>query len=151
MVDPGEDSQMLPASTPTDIHAEHLDTEEEVKGYEAEEDDMTIGIKFVLLDTATGGRFEALSYAPLINTKISGVKDVFKPIKNDRELDAEINRICQTLADDKTADWKQRVNDLQRVQFIAQLYAGCSEHGQAKFSTNALINGASKLVPCLTA
>ena len=85
---------MYARGNPMGIQIEPLDAEEEVKGYEAEEDDMTIGTKWVLLDTATGGRFEALSYTPLISSKISGVKDVFKPIKNDRELDAEINRIC---------------------------------------------------------
>ena len=80
------------------------------------------------------------------------MKDVFKPIKNDKELDAEIARISQTLADDKTADWKQRVNDLQRVQYIAKLFAGYGNgNAQCKFSANALINGVSKLVPCLTA
>ena len=78
-------------------------------------DDQTIGLKFVLIDTATGQQFDQNSYSPLINTKITGVKDVFKSIKNDRELDSEIGRIAQTLADDKTADWKQRVNDLQRI------------------------------------
>jgi len=52
---------------------------------------------------------------PLIHTTINGVKDVFKPIKNDKELDAEIARIAITLADDRTTDWTKRVNDLQRV------------------------------------
>ena len=52
---------------------------------------------------------------PLIHTAISGIKDVFKPIKNDKELEAEITRIALTLADDKTADWTKRVNDLQRL------------------------------------
>ena len=67
---------------------------------------MTLGRKFVLLDTQSGQEVEAGNYAPLIGTQIQGVKDVFKPIKNDRELDAEIQRIAQTLADDKTVDWK---------------------------------------------
>lgn len=87
----------------------------------------------------------------MIASKINGVKDVFKPIKNDKELDSEISRVCNTLADDKSADWKVRVNDLQRLQFIAQLYAGYSEHGQCKFSTNALVKAAGQLVPCLSA
>jgi len=30
-------------------------------------------------------------------------------------MEAEVGRIAGTLADDKTADWKQRVNDLQRI------------------------------------
>jgi hypothetical protein len=66
----------------------------------------------VLIDQATGQRFEPCQYLPLIRTTISGVKDVFKPIKNDRELDAEISRIAITLADDRTTDWTKRVNDL---------------------------------------
>ena len=69
-------------------------------------DDQSIGLKYVLIDMATGQQFDSNSYSPLINTKITGVKDVFKSIKNDRELDSEISRIAQTLADDKTADWK---------------------------------------------
>lgn len=55
-----------------------------------------------------------------------------------------------TLADDRTADWKQRVNDLQRIQYLAQMYAGCAQT-PCKFSTNAFVNAASKLVPCLIA
>ena len=115
-----------------------------------EEDDNTIGPKYVLIDNASGQQFETYSYSPSIHTKITGVKDVFKPIKNDKELDNEMTRISQTLADDRTGDWKQRVNDLQRIQFIAQQYAGYSEHGAAKFSQKAFINGVNKLVPCLT-
>lgn len=42
------------------------------------------------------------------------------------------------------------MNDLQRIQFLAQLQAGTSEHGNAKFSTEAFVKGVSKLVPCLT-
>ena len=60
----------------------------------------------------------------MIGMKINGVKDVFKPIKNDRDLDSELSRLQGTLADDKTADWKQRVNDLQRLQYIAKVHAG---------------------------
>ena len=69
-------------------------------------DDQRIGLKYVLVDMATGQQFDSNSYSPSINTKISGVKDVFKSIKNDRELDSEISRIAETLRDDKTADWK---------------------------------------------
>ena len=80
-----------------------------------EEEDQNIGTKFILIDQTTGQRFESSQYIPLLHTTISGVKDVFKPIKNDRELEAEISRIATTLADDKTADWTKRVNDLQRL------------------------------------
>lgn len=42
----------------------------------------------------------------MIGIEIKGVKDVFKPIKNDRDLDGELGRLSGTLADDKTSDWK---------------------------------------------
>lgn len=113
MVDRVEDSPMMDESGPGHhhmIHVDHLQVPgEESKygvGVDDVEDDERIGPKFILVDTATSQQFEAIAYAPHIESAISGVKDVFKPIKNDRELDAEIGRICQTLADDKTADWK---------------------------------------------
>ena len=85
---------------------------------------MTIGTKHLLIDSSTGEQFQVSNYEPMIGMKINGVKDVFKPIKNDRDLDSELSRLQGTLADDKTADWKQRVNDLQRLQYIAKVHAG---------------------------
>ena len=111
MVDRIEDSPMMDESGPGRHHmiqVDHLEVpgEESKYGVDDVDDDQRIGPKFILVDTATSQQFEAIAYAPHIESAISGVKDVFKPIKNDRELDGEIGRICQTLADDKTADWK---------------------------------------------
>jgi len=76
------------------------------------ENDDVMSTKYLLIDSHTGEQFQSSNCEPLISQRINGVKDVFRPIKNDKELDAEIARIVGTLADDKTADWKQRVNDL---------------------------------------
>ena len=60
----------------------------------------------MLVDTHTGEQFNGTNYEPQIEQRINGVKEIFRPIKNDKELDSEVARIAGTLADDKTADWK---------------------------------------------
>ena len=57
------------------------------------QDDDTIGVKYLLIDTGTGEQIQPSNYEPLIHSKINGVKEVFKPIKNDRDLNEEMSRI----------------------------------------------------------
>ena len=49
-------------------------------------------------------------------------KDVCKPLKNERDLTQEVERLCSELRDVQGTDWQQRVKDLKRIQYFAQFY-----------------------------
>ena len=52
-------------------------------------------------------------YEPILEqaAQLKG-KEVTKQIKSEKEFDTEIQRLSQTLKDDKSNDWNQRVTDL---------------------------------------
>ena len=46
-----------------------------------------------MVDTASGEQVISSNYEPMIGINIKGAKEVFKPIKNDRDLGDELSRI----------------------------------------------------------
>ena len=77
---------------------------------------------------------------------------VQKPLKNERELSQEIDRIVSNLKDTQTIDWKQRVKDMKRIQYFAQFYhqSGVAQ-GTSSVSFTAFHKAVDKLVAPLTA
>ena len=41
--------------------------------------------------------------------------EVLKPLRNERDLAQEVDRLSQSLKDSQTTDWKQRTKDLKRI------------------------------------
>ena len=78
--------------------------------------------------------------------------EVLKPLRNERELAQEVDRLSQSLKDTQSTDWKVRTKEMKRIQFFAQFYheSGVA-NGTSTVSFHAFHKAIDKLVGPLTA